>query len=84
MRDDFTIHRSAGKWIVEGIAAVRAVNLSDLTDPDAADFVSKRLIRGGIVDGLIDAGAESGDDVEIGSIVFTFDPASEPDEEVEL
>lgn len=83
LRDDFTIHRSAGKWIVEGIAAVRAVNLSDLTDPDAADFVSKRLVRSGIVNGLIDAGAEPGDDVAIGSIVFTFDPASEPDVEVE-
>jgi GTP-binding protein len=84
LRDDFAIHRSAGKWIVEGIAAVRAVNLSDLTDPDAADFVSKRLVQSGIVDGLIDAGAEAGDDVKIGTIVFTFDPAPETDVEVEL
>ncbi|MFV1970680.1 MAG: GTPase ObgE, partial [Acidimicrobiia bacterium] len=45
LRDDFTIGHAAGKWIVEGIAAVRAVNLSDLTDPDAADFVAKRLVR---------------------------------------
>lgn len=84
LRDEFTIDRSRGKWVVEGIAAVRAVNLSDLTDPDAADFVSKRLVRTGIVQGLIDAGAEPGDDVEIGSIVFTFDPPSEGDVEVEL
>ncbi len=83
LRDDFAIHRSGVKWIVDGIAAVRAVNLSDLTDPDAADFVSKRLVQSGIVDGLIDAGAEAGDDVEIGSIVFTFDPASETDVEIE-
>ncbi len=84
LRDDFTIGHAAGKWIVEGIAAVRAVNLSDLTDPDAADFVAKRLVRGGIVQGLIDAGAESGDDVQIGSITFTFDPPTEGDEEDEL
>ncbi|MEN8239097.1 MAG: Obg family GTPase CgtA, partial [Actinomycetota bacterium] len=74
LRDDFTIHRDGQEWVVEGTAAVRAVNLSDLTDPDAAEFVAKRLVRSGIVDGLVTAGAESGDDVRIGSIVFTFDP----------
>ncbi len=74
LRDDFTISREGMEWLVEGTAAVRAINLSDLTDPDAADFVAKRLARSGIVDALVTAGAESGDDVRIGSIVFTFDP----------
>jgi GTP-binding protein len=74
LRDDFTIRKDGLVWVVEGTAAVRAVNLSDLTDPDAADFVAKRLMRSGIVDGLVTAGAEPGDDVRIGSIVFTFDP----------
>lgn len=74
LREDFTIRRDAGEWVVEGIAAIRAANLADLTDPDAAAFVSERLVRSGIVDGLLEAGAESGDDVRIGSIVFTFDP----------
>ncbi|MCL1595627.1 MAG: GTPase ObgE [Actinomycetia bacterium] len=81
LRDDFSIRRDGGEWIVEGIAAVRAVNLSDLTDQDAADFVAKRLVRSGIVDSLINAGAESGDDVRIGSIVFTFDPDREAEAE---
>ncbi len=74
LRDDFTIRRDGPEWVVEGTAAVRAVNLSDLTDPDAAEFVAQRLVRSGIVDALVDAGAEAGDDVRIGSIVFTFDP----------
>jgi len=74
LRDDFTIRRDGPEWVVEGTAAIRAVNLSDLTDLDAADFVAKRLVRSGIVDGLVTAGAEAGDDVRIGSIVFTFDP----------
>lgn len=82
LRDDFTIRRDGSEWIVEGIAAIRAANLSDLTDPDAAEFVSQRLVRSGIVDGLRDAGAEPGDDVRIGSIVFTFDPDLEDPEEV--
>ncbi len=82
LREDFTIRRDGDEWVVEGIAAIRAVNLADLTDPDAADFVAKRLVRSGIVDGLIEAGARPGDDVRIGSIVFTFDPDPEPDEEM--
>lgn len=81
LRDDFSIRRDGSQWIVEGLAAVRAVNLSDLTDPDAADFVAKRLVRSGIVEGLVAAGAEPGDDVRIGSIVFTFDPDSDAEAE---
>lgn len=82
LTEDFTIRRDAGEWVVEGLAAVRAANLSDLTDPDAAEFVSRRLLRSGIVDGLVEAGAEPGDDVRIGSIVFTFRPDMENPEEV--
>jgi Obg family GTPase CgtA-like protein len=70
--------------VVEGLAAVRAVNLSDLTDADAAGYVSQRLERSGIVEGLREAGAVSGDDVRIGSIVFTFEPAAEDNEEFDV
>jgi GTP-binding protein len=84
LRDDFTIRRDGSEWVVEGIAAVRAVNLADLTDPDAAQFVSTRLERSGIVGGLREAGAVSGDDVRIGSIVFTFDPDLDADTEFEI
>jgi GTP-binding protein len=84
LRDGFTIRRDAGAWVVEGIAAIRAVNLSDLTNPEAADFVAKRLEAYGIVRGLVEAGAVAGDDVRIGSIVFTFDPESAGDEEAYL
>ncbi len=81
LRDGFTIRHDSGEWVVEGITAVRAVNLSDLTNPEAADFVAKRLVASGIVRGLIDAGAQQGDDVRIGSIVFTFDPDEETEDE---
>jgi len=82
LRDEFTIRRDGGEWVVEGIAATRAVNLADLTDPDAAAFVAQRLLRSGIVDALVEAGAQTGDDVRIGSIVFTFDPDPEEIEEM--
>ena len=81
LRDEFTVRRDGPEWVVEGMAAVRAVNLSDLTDPDAAEFVVQRLVSSGIVAGLVQAGAVTGDDVKIGSIVFTFDPDAEGDEE---
>ncbi len=84
LRDDFTVRRDGPHWVVEGLAATRAINLSDLTDPDAADFVSQRLERSGIVAGLRDAGAVSGDDVRIGSIVFVFEPEVGDDEEFDL
>lgn len=84
LRDDFTIRRDGPAWVVEGIAATRAINLSDLTDPDAAEFVSARLVTSGIVQGLRDAGAVSGDDVRIGSIVFTFDPDIDEEPEFDL
>ena len=82
LREEFTIRMDGSEWVVEGIAAVRATNLADLTDPDAAEFVSQRLVRSGIVAGLIDAGAQAGDDVRIGSIVFTFDPDLDDVEEM--
>ena len=75
-----TVRRDSGEWVVEGITAIRAVNLSDLTDPDAASFVAERLERSGIVSALVAAGAEAGDDVRIGSIVFTFDPPASDEE----
>jgi len=84
LRDEFTIRRDGPEWVVEGIAAIRAVNLSDLTVPDAAAFVSDRLIASGIVQGLREAGAGSGDEVRIGSIVFVFDPDSDEEQEFDL
>jgi len=70
----FRISRKGDGWIVTGRAAERAINLADLTVPEAADFVAGRLQRIGVEDALRDAGAEPGDDVRIGDIVFSFSP----------
>jgi len=70
----FTIDRRGDEWVVEGRTAERAVNLDDLTNPDAADLVSKRLVGTGIDGALREAGASPGDDVRIGALVFTYDP----------
>lgn len=81
LREEFTVRRDGERWKVEGISAVRAVNLSDLTDPEAADFVAERLVSSGIVKALADEGVQAGDDVEIGGIIFTFDPPTVDDDE---
>ena len=70
----FSIERAADEWVVSGRAAQRAVNLNDLTNPEAADLVAKRLVATGIDGALREAGAEPGDDVRIGGLVFTYDP----------
>ncbi len=72
--DAFTIDRSRDEWVVRGRSAERAVNLDDLTNPEAADLVAKRLVATGIDGALREAGVEPGDDVRIGSLVFTYDP----------
>jgi GTP-binding protein len=77
----FTIDRKAGEWVVAGRTAERAVNLDDLTNQDAADLVAKRLVGTGIDGALREAGAEPGDDVRIGDLVFTYDPDADLDED---
>ncbi|MDJ0924851.1 MAG: GTPase ObgE [Acidimicrobiia bacterium] len=71
----FSIERKGSEWVVEGRAAERAVNLDDLTVAEAADFAARRLARIGVDAALAQAGAVAGDDVRIGDIVFTYEPA---------
>jgi GTP-binding protein len=90
-REGFVLHRPLGEgfsvsrdpegWVVEGRAAERAANLDDLTRPEAAILAAKRLARIGVDDALRAAGAVPGDDVRIGSLVFTFDPYAGDDGE---
>ena len=93
-REGFMLHRPLGQtfaidriddeWVVTGRTAARAVNLDDLTNPDAADLVAKRLVATGIDGALRDAGAEPGDDVRIEDLVFTYDPdAADADDEAD-
>ncbi len=79
--DAFSVAKHNDEWVVTGKAAERAINLADLTVPEAADFAASRLDRLGVDDALLAAGARPGDDVRIGDLVFTFD--SDAIEEVE-
>lgn len=72
IRAGFEIHRREGVWVIEGRVAERAVGLDDLTKPEAADFAAARLARIGVDDALREAGAQPGDEVRIGDIIFEF------------
>ena len=69
---DLEVRREGTVWVVEGQAARRAVAFADLTVPEAARIASERLARVGVDRALLAAGAEPGDDVKIGELVFEF------------
>lgn len=79
LRAGFSVSRDSGTWVVSGRAAERAVNLADLTVPEAADYSAKRLKYLGVDAALAAAGAVAGDDVRIGDITFTYAPAEADD-----
>jgi len=69
---DLEVRREGNVWVVEGQSARRAVAFADLTVPQAARMASQRLARVGVDRALLEAGAEPGDDVRIGDLVFEF------------
>jgi GTP-binding protein len=81
----FVVHRPAAEgvriervdertWRVVGRAAERAVSLSDVTTPDAQQYVQHRLKTLGVDKALARAGLGEGDSVQIGSFAFDYFP----------
>lgn len=61
-----------GGWVLEGRAALRAVNFSDLTDEGAMTEALRRLRRLGVDRALARAGARDGDEVTVGPVSFLW------------
>ncbi len=83
-REAFVVHKLAGEgfqvvrdesgdWVVEGRQAIRAVALSDLTNPEAMDEAHRRLKSLGIDKALARAGAQPGETVHIGKLAFEYE-----------
>jgi GTP-binding protein len=72
VREGYEVRREGAGWVVEGREAVRAVALSDLTRADALAEAQRRLRRLGVDRALARAGAQPGDPVRIGGLVFDY------------
>ena len=66
---------SYGVYEVFGRDALRAINVSDLTNPEALDYVHDRLKSLGVDKALARAGARNGDMVRIGKLTFEYETA---------
>ncbi|HET6793938.1 MAG TPA: GTPase ObgE [Acidimicrobiales bacterium] len=64
----------AGGFVVEGRPALRAVALSDLTNPQALAYAQARLRQLGVDRALARAGAREGDAVQVGDFTFDYEP----------
>jgi len=81
-RQGYVLHRPLGggfevthdgrTWVLTGRSVERAVAFDDLTVGSAADLAASRLERLGVEEALRRAGANPGDDVRIGELVFEF------------
>lgn len=69
-----------GSWNVTGRAALRAVALSDLTDPAALAYAQGRLKDLGVDKALARAGVCSGDIVRIGDLCFDYHSDASPEQ----
>ncbi|MDQ1404291.1 MAG: GTPase [Actinomycetota bacterium] len=81
----FTIHRPEpegllversddGGFVIRGRPVERAVAVSDITNPQALEYVQGRLKRLGVDRALARAGAREGDIVHIGGFSFEYTP----------
>ena len=72
--EDFYVYKEDETWVVRGAGVERAVAMTDFSNDEAISYLQRRLIRMGVEEKLIDAGAVEGDEVRIGSMVFDFHP----------
>jgi GTPase len=72
----FDVERlGAGEFRVSGAAVDRLIARHDMENEEALAVVEQRLRRMGVIAALEAHGFEPGDDVELGGIVFEFDPS---------
>ena len=72
-RERVSVLRADGLFVVRGVAAVRAVSMTDLTSPQGRAYLWRRLTRMGVPAALRRAGAQPGDRVRFGQIELEWE-----------
>ncbi|CAN5174945.1 GTPase ObgE [soil metagenome] len=68
----FEVVQIHGGLLVESDRVDRIIQVTNLKEPEALFSLWQRLRAMGVIDAIIEAGAEPGTDVTIGGVVFTF------------
>ena len=72
--EDVKVERSQdGVWEVIDRDVIRTVNLNDLTNPDALDYIHSRLKSMGVDRALNRSGVKDGETVRIGRLEFDYE-----------
>jgi GTP-binding protein len=71
--DVAVVRADDGAWEVANRDVARVVNLNDLTNPDAVDYVHDRLKSMGVDRALTRAGVREGETVRIGRLEFDYE-----------
>ena len=71
---EFAVERTGDGFRVSGESLERLVAISDLDDDASVLRLQRQLVKIGVEAALLEAGAEDGDEVQIGAAAFTFVP----------
>jgi len=71
----FRVVREGARFLVLGAKPTRWVAQTDFSNDEAVGYLADRLARLGVEDALVAAGAQAGDEVVVGDVVFDWEPS---------
>jgi GTP-binding protein len=71
----FRVVREGDRFLVLGAKPRRWVAQTDFSNDEAVGYLADRLARLGVEDALVAAGAQAGDEVVVGDVVFDWEPS---------
>jgi GTP-binding protein len=76
---DFSVDREGEGFRVAGESLERLIAVTDLDDDSSVLRLQRQLVKIGVERALLRAGAQEGDEVQIGNEAFTFYPDPDPE-----
>ena len=77
--EDIAVEKTSEGWRVRSARVERWVVMADLDNEEAVRYLQGRMVRAGVEEALLVAGARRGDHVEIAGAVFDFEPDAAAD-----